>query len=287
MTMASYSMLIAESGSTKTEWVVGRDGKVIKSFRSPGINPNVMTKESIEDTFRMAFEDQFQDGEIQEVIFYGAGLGHHSQRDIVADVLRKVLPSAHIVVDHDMVAAVRSTGREEGIVCILGTGSNSCLFRDRHEVLVLGGHGWIMGDEGSGKDLGHHLIKGLLQGDFPDEVREYVEGKEGDSIFEIKISIHKSEKPNVRMASLARYVKDMIHIPEVRMMVVHRFLAFLDTTVCRYPDYRQLHIDVIGSIGYHFREQLEEACRVREVQLGHLIPEPIHNLLSYHFSQLS
>lgn len=283
----SYSILIAESGSTKTEWRLGRGGAVVHAFRSPGANPNVMTKESIEDTLLLAFEGNIKAGEVDEVVFYGAGLGGKSQKEIIREVLGKILPSSKIHVEHDMVAAFRATGRHAGIVCILGTGSNSCMYANDKEVANLGGHGYIFGDEGSGMDIGKNLIKGLLQSDFPEEVRKFVEEKEGEPIYEIKISVHRSEKPNVRMAAFARYAREMIHVQEVKDLVIQRFLGFLDTTVVRYPNYRDQYVDVVGSIGFHFKEQLEIACQMREVKLGKVIQEPVHSLMEYHFKDMA
>jgi N-acetylglucosamine kinase-like BadF-type ATPase len=279
-------MLIAESGSTKTAWRLLEDGKLSASFQSAGINPNVLEQEVIEDIFRTAFGSHLTSLDLEELHFYGAGIGSDSQKGIIRGILQKILPHTNVFVEHDVLAAARATRRKEGIVCILGTGSNSALHRNFQLDQTLGGHGYIFGDEGSGMDLGKHLIKGILQGDFPDEAREHVERRKGKSAYEIKITIHHSSKPNVRMAELAQLVGDLIHIPEVEQMVIGRFQAFLDTTVVRYDNYQQFPVDFIGSIAYYFKNQLQKALDSRNAKLGHITQAPIDNLVKYHLGEL-
>ncbi|MEZ4686952.1 MAG: hypothetical protein R3B47_13060 [Bacteroidia bacterium] len=275
-------MLIAESGSTKTAWRLLKNGKLENAFQSPGINPNVLEPEVIEDIFRTAFGSHLASLDLEEVHFYGAGIGSNSQKGIIRGILQKILPNSLIFVEHDILAAARSTRRKEGIICILGTGSNSALHRNFELVSSLGGHGYIFGDEGSGMDLGKHLIKGILQDDFPEAVRRHVEDRRGKSAYDIKISVHHSSKPNVRMAELAQYVGELIHIPKVENMVISRFQAFLDTTVVRYPDYKSIPVDFVGSIAFYFQKQLDAACKSRQAQLGQIDKDPVDNLVEYH-----
>lgn len=253
-----------------------------KTFRTPGFNPNNQEEEDILEGLKKGFASNLPGEKIEEVIFYGAGLGGASQRAVMDKLLRSVLPDTHVQVEHDMLAAARSTRRKEGIVCILGTGSNSCYHKDFQIVKTLGGHGYLFGDEGSGADLGRHLLKGLLQGDFPQKVRAYVEEKEDTSIYELKIHVHHADSPNVRMAELAQYFTPFFNVPEIRELVTSRMLAFLDTTVCRYDNYENLTVDFVGSIAFFFREFLEEACRMRSVKLGEIVKDPVDNLVAFH-----
>jgi glucosamine kinase len=277
--------LIAESGSTKTEWRLLKDGGVAQAFRSPGINPNVLAPEAIEEVFRKAFGAHLTSLDLGSVYFYGAGIGAASQKGIIRGILQKILTRTEIHVEHDILAAARSTLRDEGIICILGTGSNSALHKNHEIEQNLGGHGFIFGDEGSGMDLGKHLIKGILQDDFPPEVRAHVESEMEKDAYELKIRIHHSSKPNVRMAELAKLVGDLIEVPEIREMVKSRFMAFLDTTAVRYPNFQNLYTDFVGSISFFFKDVLAEACRERNVQLGNIIKDPVDNLIEFHLRQ--
>ncbi|MFK7969134.1 MAG: BadF/BadG/BcrA/BcrD ATPase family protein [Bacteroidia bacterium] len=279
-------MLIAESGSTKTAWRLLDKTGLKASFQSPGINPNVLEQEVIEDIFRTAFGSHLASLDLDELHFYGAGIGSDSQKGIIRGILQKILPRTNIYVEHDILAAARSTRRDEGIICILGTGSNSASHRSYELLESLGGHGYIFGDEGSGMDLGKNLIKGILQGDFPDEARQYVEEHKGKTAYDIKISIHHSSKPNVRMAELAQMVGGLIHLPAMQAMVLERFKAFLDATVVRYPNYKNLHVDFVGSVAFFFQKQLEEACASRGAKLGSIVKDPVDNLVQYHLEKM-
>lgn len=275
-------MLIAESGSTKTEWRLCKDGQQVLAFRSQGFNPNVQDPASMEEELRRAYNLNMETAETEVVWFYGAGIDSHSQRQIMEGVLGSVFRDVRLNVNSDMLAAARSTNRQEGIVAILGTGSNSCSHRDHEITQKIGGHGWVFGDEGSGADIGKHLIKAMLQEDLPAETIEGIEDREGKSAFALKISIMQSSKPNVRLARLAETANAFIHVPAIRNLVQSRFLAFLDTTVCRYPNFSELPTDFVGSISYHFRPILEEACAIRGVKFGSVEKSPVDNLVKFH-----
>ncbi|MFN0204671.1 MAG: hypothetical protein ACKVTZ_24360 [Bacteroidia bacterium] len=275
--------LIAESGSTKTEWRLCKADKILQDFRSAGFNPNVQTKETMRETIQEVIY-HVGSGNLDEVTFYGAGLAEQSQRQIIYDLLSELLPKARINIEHDMLAAVRSTLQPEGIVCILGTGSNSAMFKGDQITMNLGGHGYLVGDEGSGCNIGKFLLKGLLQHDFPRIVTDYVEEHEKMTINDIKLSTFKAEKPNVRLASLARYAGAMLHVPEVYSMTKRCFADFLEATVCRYPDYQSQTTSFVGSISFFFKDPLMEVCAERNVKVGSIVKDPIDNLVQYHLS---
>jgi len=277
-------MLIAESGSTKTEWRLCQNGGQILAFRSQGFNPNVQTPEAMEEELRRAYNLNMEHAETEEIWFYGAGIDSHSQRQIMEEVIGKVFKDVRITVNSDMLAAARSTNRNEGIVCILGTGSNSCAHEAHELTLKIGGHGWIFGDEGSGADLGKYLIKAMLQGDLPADVIQGIEEREGKSAFALKISIMQSSRPNVRLAKLAETFHAFIETPLVKELARSRFLAFLDTTVCRYPNFKDVHTDFVGSIAHYYRPVLEEACELRGVRLGNIEMAPADNLVKFHLA---
>ncbi|MEM6264895.1 MAG: ATPase, partial [Bacteroidota bacterium] len=242
---------------------------------------------TITDILQTTFRHYLQEKDFNHVFFYGAGLSAASQKEIIREVLQSILPDKTVHVHHDMTAAARSTHREKGIVCILGTGSNSALHEGFEITENLGGHGYMFGDEGSGADLGKHFIKHLLQNDFPASVKEFVEGEKGAAIYEQKIQIMKSERPNVDLAEYSVLISKQIHVPEVRKMVYDRFIAFLDTTVCRYPGYESLPVDFVGSISFFFQNILEQACKDRNVQLGSIVKDPVDNLIAYHLDRIN
>ncbi|GAB4406880.1 MAG: ATPase [Bacteroidia bacterium] len=278
-------MLIAESGATKTEWRYCQDNQVVNSFRGAGFNPNVIPREVLRADLEETVRVHMRRLRPQALYFYGSGIGGDSQRRIMQEVLEDFFPGVRIEIEHDLLAAARSTDKPEGIACIIGTGSNSCYYADGQIIRQLGGHGYLFGDEGSGADLGRHLIKGLLQDELPDAVRRFVEQQAGSSVYELKIAIHRDPKPSVRMARLAKYLDEIWHYPEVSEMIRSRLLAFLDTTVCRYEGYEHLPVNFFGSVAYFFQDFLTQACRMRDLRQVEITRDPIDRLVAYHLKQ--
>lgn len=277
-------MLIAESGSTKTEWRLCEDGKIVNAFRTTGCNPRVQSSEIIEHDIQKAFSEHLTSNSPQTIYFYGAGLGANLPRQIISEILHKLLPDSTVFVEHDMLAAARSTGRVEGIVCILGTGSNSCYHKDYQEVSHKGGLGYLIGDEGAGADLGKYLLKGFLQDELPNHLKELFENQHQKKCQELLTALMLAPKPNVMMASWAEFVHQHLSESAIHEMVIRRFIAFLDTSVCLYPKYEQLYVDFVGSISHYFSDELKEACVERNVQLGGINKDPIDNLANFHLS---
>lgn len=280
--MREKEVLIAESGATKTEWRLLRGDQLIAEACTTGFNPNVMSPDAIRTELAASTKAELRGIRTEHLVFYGAGIGGDSQEKIMRSALAEFWPEAEIEIFHDLAAAARSTLRPTGIVCILGTGSNCCLYENHQVVARKGGHGYLFGDEGSGMDLGRHLIIGLLQEQFPKSVKRFVESQEGLSIYELKLAILKDAKPNVRMGRLAKHLDELLQHAPIKEMIVNRFLAFLDSTVCQFADYQDFDVDVMGSIGWHFQEHFREAATTRNVSMGKFISNPIDHLVTYH-----
>lgn len=275
-------MLIAESGATKTAWRwILADG-TIKSFRSTGFNPNVMSSDQIKKDLAQVMHTHVGEMQPASLYFYGAGLGEKEQLDLMVSLLKEALPFTRVAVSHDLLGAARSTGQKEGLVGILGTGSNSAYYLDGHILDQKGGLGYLFGDEGSGADLGKHLIKGLIEGRFSAKAKSFIEAQGGMSIVSLHRSIYQTPKPNVRLAQLAKFLSEIKDDPSIRDMIRERFLAFLDHSICLYPDYERLPLHMIGSIAYYFVDILEEAANERQIMQLRIIQDPIEALVAFH-----
>lgn len=284
--MGNGTVLIAESGATKTEWRMLSSAGVIAHVRTTGFNPNVMTAEAIQEDLIAARRGPLAEFNPGKIVFYGAGIGGESQEAVMRNALEPLWRDSVLEVYHDLAASARSTLRPTGIACILGTGSNSCLYRDYEVVMRKGGHGYLFGDEGSGMDLGRHLIMGLLQERFSETVRKFVESQEGLNVYELKLAILKDSTPNVRMARLARHLDELVHLEEIHTMILNRFIAFLEATVCLYPDFQEYPVDVMGSIGWYFQKIFTQAAEIKGVNMGGFVSNPIDHLVQFHLSIL-
>ena len=276
-------ILIADSGSTKTDWrLIANDGEVF-SFKSEGINPYFHTSATITETLTRFSILPFHKENIKEVFFYGAGSSSDQNRKIMELGFSPVFPNAEVHILHDLLGAARalfSTG--SGIVAILGTGSNSCLFIDDEIKLSLGGQGYILGDEGSGMHLGRKVVRDFMNDLMPPEVLKLFKETFKLTKDEISYAVYKKEFPNRFLASFSIFVYDHIKLPYMQELVNDAFWKFFERYVSRYPDYQNYPLRIVGSVGFYFREQIQKQADDFGIVLDKIIQAPIDGLLDFH-----
>jgi N-acetylglucosamine kinase-like BadF-type ATPase len=163
--------LIADSGATKTEWCL-IEGAKKRTLLTAGISPYFLSTADIVSLLQQELIPRLRKAKIQEVFYYGTGCANPNNVKIVRKALQLLFPSANIEVTHDLMGAARALcGREKGIACILGTGSNSCYFNGKKITRNSPGLGYVLGDEGSGAYLGRKVIQYYLYGIFDEELR--------------------------------------------------------------------------------------------------------------------
>ena len=281
-------MLIAESGASKTAWRWCQAGQMVRAWESPGLNPNTLDEAELLRRLRAALEQPDLPLPAGQVFFYGAGLGPLSQRAKITRLLRQVLsPTSEIAVHHDLMAAVRATGWSEGIVAILGTGSNACRFHGEEGLERQGGLGYLLGDEGSGTDLGRSWLKALLENTLPATVIEQSQQVMGRSASTLLREVYQAERPAAFMAGLAPLLHQLLHEPTLRTLVRDRFLIFLDGTICQLEGHQHLPLALFGSIAFHFQAVWLEACLQRHLRVPQVEAAPIDGLVRYHLGRLS
>lgn len=276
------SILIADSGASKTQWVLCQKQQDSRFFSSIGCNPNAVSHDLIQEALWNLSTDIQTPTDISDLYFYGSGVVDTHGIATMEGLFAPVFPKARLHFDSDLVGAVRSTGRDKGIVGILGTGSNACYFQHSRIIDNRGGHGYLVGDEGSGQDLGKALLRGLLYGSLPDQLKEYVLEKEQRTLHDLKMGVYKSERPSAYLADLARYLHPFQEEGAVRQMIQSRFTVFLQTTILHLPFVRELPIDTVGSIGFYFREIWKESCQKLGLIVGKSIQNPLEGLISFH-----
>ncbi|MEM8897932.1 MAG: BadF/BadG/BcrA/BcrD ATPase family protein [Bacteroidota bacterium] len=284
--MAKGSFLLAESGATKTEWRWYREAEGVASFRSLGLNPSTLGSSHIHEALSKIFSENGLQ-EVEKVIFYGAGLSSPAYRKLLLTSLQQHLSASSFTLHTDLEAAAHATQRSEGIVCILGTGSNSCLFKNGKIHQRRGGWGYLVGDEGGGADLGRQFIKGMAHNFFSPEIKAYVEYHYEKSLYEIIIDIQNNPRPNLALASLSPHISHFSNVPEIRRMLQKRFRLFLETTVCHFEESARWQIDMVGSIGYYYTEFLQLAMDEKGLKMGKCILSPIDALFERYLSENS
>ena len=274
-------ILIADSGSTKTDWCVSDKGKQIQRISTKGMNPYFQSEEEIGEEIRLSLLPKLQTNTFDALYFYGAGC-LPEKIPSMRNVLSKCLDVKTIDVDSDMLGAARGViGRNSGIVCIMGTGSNSCYYNGEKIVSSVSSLGFILGDEGSGAVLGKLLVGDLLKNQLPEGLKEKFL-KEFDLTPGMIIErVYRQPFPNRFLASLSPFLKRNIEMPEIRALVLNAFRAFLDRNVKQY-DYQQYKVHFVGSIAYYYKEILEEAILESGMQSGAIMQQPMDGLVGYH-----
>ena len=279
-------MLIADSGSTKTDWCVILDNTPIKRIGTKGLNPFFQSEEEIQQELTHSLLPQLPEGTIDSVYFYGAGCTPEKAptlRRAIADSLPVV---GNIKAYSDMLAAARGLcGREAGITCILGTGSNSCFYDGKEIVNHISPLGFILGDEGSGAVLGKLLVGDVLKNQLSPAIKEVFLKQFDLTVPEIIDRVYRQPFPNRFLASLSPFIAQHLEEPGIRQLVLGSFIAFLRRNVMQY-DYTQYPAHFIGSVAHCYKEILQEAAQETGIRIGKILQSPMEGLIQYHSDPL-
>lgn len=271
--------LIADSGSTKTAWWLGSDetrtfddGTVITT---PGINPYQMTQEQMEAVMRDVTKDK-----IQRICFYGAGCTAE-KIPVVEAALKNVFTNVSVVVASDMLGAAHAVcGHDEGIVCILGTGSNSCLYDGHAIVKNVSPLGYILGDEGSGAYIGKRLVGNCLKHQFTDELCELFLQETGLTPADIIQRTYREPLPNRFLASLSPFCYRHREREEMQAFLLDCFSEFFKRNVALYQR-SDLLVYFVGSIAWQYEKELREAAQQCGFHVGNIMKEPLNGMVNF------
>lgn len=279
-------ILLADSGSTKTDWALLFNEEGIISFTSSGLNPSVLAPEMIEELLRKEVEEKLQlfgvKPFITEVHFFGAGCTE-AKCPVMADLLAELVsPEAEIEVASDMLgAAIAACEGKAGIAAILGTGANSCLFDGKKIVANTPALGYILGDEGSGAVLGKIFINKVLKGTLPEALcREFLD-ETGLDKFSVIEKVYRQPAANKFLASFSPFIHSHLDVKELREVVVGNFVSFFYNNIQQYGN-QSVEVNVVGSMGYHYEAELREAAEKCGYTIGRIIKSPIEGLISYY-----
>lgn len=285
--------LIVDSGSTKTSWCFAflpdtKSADGARTVTTEGLNPAVMSAEEVEGKIAKALNHCLQSlsisaADVDNVFFYGAGC-IAGRAGVVSESISSILVDAKIYVADDLLGAARALcGHKAGIACILGTGSNSCLYDGKNIVAHTPALGYVLGDEGSGAVLGRKFLNAVLKQTLPENIRKRFLQESGLDMAEVINRVYRSPAPNRFLASMSKYIHGYLDEKEVRDIVIDNFDDFIRNNILAYGDEFRT-INVVGSIAYHYKEQLTEAASRNGFQIGKIIKSPIEGLIEYHMS---
>ena len=276
-------ILIADSGSTKTEWrLILPDGKQL-TYHSVGINPYFHTADSVAAELRKINFDPYRPDQVENIHFYGAGSSTPEFVALMEQGFGQVFTGAEISIYHDLLGAARALfGRKPGVAGILGTGSNSCYYNGQEITRVKGGYGYILGDEGSGQDMGKHLVMAYLNDDLPPDLDQKFKQKYGLTPKEVEFEVYKKPFPNRFLASFSHFIGENESHPFCAQLARERLARFFDLYITRHPEIQGGVVGLIGSIAYRFRPILERLALERNIRVGQVLRSPVDGMVQYH-----
>lgn len=275
-------LLVADSGSTKADWILTRSDNQKIHFRTKGINPFFLSETDIIQIFQNAPEIQEHIHGVKEIYFFGAGCSSPDRREIISNALSKVFKNAFVSVDIDIIASVYSTcGSSPGICCILGTGSNIAYFDGTKIHESKHGLGYILGDEGSGTYFGRLLITHFLYDTMPPELSPAFEKKYKIDKESVIKRIYQRPSPNSFLASFTPFMSEHADHPFIIELLNKGFEEFVETIIRSYPDCKAMVCHFVGSIAHHFRDVLNEVCQKHQIRVGKILKHPIDELSDF------
>ena len=281
-------MLLADSGSTKTDWLlVSHD---TTRFQSAGFNPFYQTQEVIVETMRRELLPQTEPNQVRQIFFYGAGCADEITSRPITNALAALFPLATTIEVHsDLLAAARALcGHKAGIACILGTGANNALYDGEKIINNIGSLGFWLGDEGSGGYLGKQLVVKYLHHELPEDLHEEFK-KSFPEVSRLTIleRAYRQPFPNRYFATFSPFLSQHLTDPFVHTLVGNAFRDFLTLYVCRHSDAAALPVHFTGSVAFHFHALLSEVLLEKNLHLGTIQRSPMTGLLRFHQSQAS
>lgn len=277
--------LIADSGSTKVDWRAIFDDGSVKSIHTEGINPVFVSKDFIIDVLKQKLLPEIGSG-VTEIYFYGAGVLSEEISKVLNDAFKAVFPNSSCFTASDVLAAARAVcGHDAGIACIMGTGSNSCLYDGKEVVKNVRAGGFILGDEASGGVLGKKLISDFIKGLLPKEIEDEFIRRYDLDYMKIVDKVYKQPMPNKFLASFSPFISEFRDNPHINNLLRTSFQEFFTRNIYNY-DYKNYKVSLVGSIAHYYEDILKEEAQKCGVNIGRILKSPIDGLVDYHLNRI-
>jgi len=275
--------LIADSGATKSDWVLMDNSGERMSFQLSGMNPFYISSDKISEILTHDIVPFVDIRRIAEVDFYGAGCSSMNKKMVIEDAVQKVFSLSKVAVESDLLGAARALfGHNEGLACILGTGSNSCYFDGHTIIKTLPSLGYFFADEGSGAHMGKLFIKDYLLGNLPKKIEEAFIREFNYTRDNILDAIYNLPFPNRFLASFCDFYADHLTDKYINELVANSFRDFFINHIQKYPNHRDVQVSFVGSVAFYFEALLRKIGIEFEVKIDRIIQSPITGLVNYH-----
>ncbi len=277
-------ILIADGGSTKADWIALDNNKnEVFRVRTLGLNPAVVEKDELHNRIVNMFQLIDIKDKVTEIHFYGAGCGTPKPVEILHNVLQDIFNNATITIAEDMLAAVyAASGKKPAIVCILGTGSNSCYFDGDNMEMLVASLGYSIMDEASGNYFGKLLLREFFYNKMPKKIAESFKSQFNLEPDFIKYNLYRQPNPNMYLASFAKFMFEFKDEKYIKKTIKKGFQEFFKCRILPFNKSTETPIYFIGSIAFYFNDILEKVASKHGLSIAGIIQRPIDNLLEYH-----
>lgn len=281
-------ILIADSGSTKCDWIaVDKTGVLpLQKIRTKGLNPVILNAEALQRIISNSEPLKALQNKVIEIYFYGAGCGTPIPKALLKTVLETVYPKAIVSVNEDTMAAIYATLKtknEAGIVCILGTGSN-CSFFDGHTVhQKIASLGYTLMDDASGNYFGKQLLRDYYFNSMPEELKEVFKNTYDIRPDTIKSNLYKQPNPNAYLASFAEFLVNNKDTEYCKKLIIKGMRLFAETMILQYKEEVKNHpVHFAGSLAYYCQDEIRLVAKDLGFKTGRFVKRPIDGLVEYH-----
>jgi glucosamine kinase len=275
--------LIADSGSTKTTWVLIENGVTKATVNTAGMNPYFHTSESFDAILNAELLPYIVPDHVREIHFYGAGCSTEKNDTLISEALQKYFHKAATFIYHDIMGAARALfGDRPGISCILGTGCNCCYYDGKKIFSRVESLGYLFGDEGAGSYLGKTFMAAYLKKNLPQDLRAEFDAKYNFTLEDILNSLYNRPYPNRFLASFSEFLVPRQNHPFLQRLISDSFLAFFNAQVKHYDNYRELPVSFVGSIAFFYEAILRQAAIDEGIIIETILQAPIEGLVKYH-----
>jgi len=282
-------ILIADGGSTKADWIAINDQKKEEfRVRTLGLNPAVVPEKELHNRIINMFQLMSVKDDVEEIHFYGAGCGTPKPIKILKTILESIFVNAKIYIAEDMLAAVyAASGNKPAIVCILGTGSNSCYFDGNNIKMLVPSLGYILMDEASGNYFGKQLLRDYFYNQMPLGIAQEFKKEFNLDPDHIKKNMYRETNPNMYLASFAKFMFDFKENPYIKDIITCGFQEFFKYRILPFNKTAETPIYFIGSIAHYFMDILEEIAEKNKLKVAGVVQRPIDELVAYHIKNIN
>jgi N-acetylglucosamine kinase-like BadF-type ATPase len=279
-------IIIADSGGSKIDWrLLKKDGSIGQAH-SPGFNPYYQPIDHLRSIVKESLAPVV-DEDVSKIFYYGTGVSSEKNVKVITDAFLEFFPKAKIEVGWDLLAAARALcGHERGIACILGTGSNSCLYDGEKIIDNVANLGWILADEGSGTYLGKQIVFDYFRKEMPNGLAKQFHDRFPWTREEVLEKVYQQEKPGAFLASFAKFIFQHLKDPYCYKLAYNSFSDFFENNVKKYENYQTTKVHFVGSIGFYFSDVVRQVANDKGITVKNILEGPIAGLTLYHQKDL-